>query len=81
MCGCAPPPDAGYSLQHVLKRTLAGLQVPVAFGLRSGHVSAGNITLPIGVRVRLSVGEEEVNLEVLESATAPRSEPIRVGQS
>lgn len=80
MCGCNPPANAGYTLQNVLKRTLAGLQVPVAFGLRSGHVSFGNITLPIGVRVRLTVGEE-VKLEMLERATAPRIEEIRVGQS
>jgi muramoyltetrapeptide carboxypeptidase len=80
MCGCSPPANAGYTLQDVLKRTLAGLQVPVALGLRSGHVSSGNITLPIGVRVRLTVGEE-VKLEVLESATAARPEGNRVGQS
>jgi muramoyltetrapeptide carboxypeptidase len=80
MCGCNPPADAGYTLQDVLQRTLADLQVPVAFGLRSGHVSAGNITLPIGVRVRLTA-DKDVKLEMLESATVPRSEPIRVGQS
>lgn len=80
MCGCGPPANAGYTLQEVLKRTLAGLQVPIAFGLRSGHVSAGNITLPIGVRVMLTV-DQEVKLEILESATVPRTETIRVGQS
>ena len=33
----------------------AGLGVPVAYGLRSGHVSRGNITLPLGVRASLNV--------------------------
>lgn len=80
MCGCSAPANAGYTLQDVLKRTLSGVQVPIAFGLRSGHVSAGNITLPIGVRVRLTVAQE-VKLEMLESATAPRIGEIRVGQS
>lgn len=76
MCGCNPPENAGYNLKDVLKRTLAGLQVPVAFGLRSGHVSSSNITLPIGVRVRLTVAEE-IKLEMLEGATVPRTEQIR----
>jgi muramoyltetrapeptide carboxypeptidase len=45
------------------------LGIPVAFGLRSGHVSRANITLPFGVKARLEVGGE-VNLTILESATA-----------
>jgi muramoyltetrapeptide carboxypeptidase len=44
------------------------LKIPVAFGLRSGHVSRANITLPIGVWARLEVGGE-VKLRILESAT------------
>jgi len=52
--------DAGavdYSLQRVITRILGDLQVPVAFGLKSGHVSGGALTLPFGVRARLSVGD------------------------
>jgi muramoyltetrapeptide carboxypeptidase len=45
------------------------LRIPVAFGLRSGHVSRANITLPIGVKARLEVGAE-VRLRILEAATA-----------
>jgi muramoyltetrapeptide carboxypeptidase len=44
------------------------LGIPVAFGLRSGHVSRANITLPIGVKARLEVGGE-VRLRILEPAT------------
>ena len=49
-------------------RVVGDLGVPVAFGLRSGHVSRANITLPIGVRARLEVGSE-VKLKILEPAT------------
>jgi muramoyltetrapeptide carboxypeptidase len=45
------------------------LGIPVAFGLRSGHVSRANITLPLGVTARLEVGDE-VSLTILEPATA-----------
>jgi len=43
----------------------------VAFGLRSGHVSRANITLPFGVRARLEVGNS-VTLRILEAATENR---------
>ena len=68
MLGCAPEAGAGYTLQQVIARTLGDLKIPIAFGLRSGHVSAGNITLPIGVRARLSVSDQ-VTLDILEAAT------------
>jgi muramoyltetrapeptide carboxypeptidase len=80
MLDCAAPPDADYTLQQVIKRTLSDLNIPVAFGLRSGHVSAGNITLPIGIRARLSV-QESATLEILESATVPLAGTSKVGQS
>ncbi len=68
MLDCGPPKDADYTLKQVLQRAVADLRVPVAFGVRSGHVSAGNITLPIGVQARLTVSDE-VTLDILESAT------------
>jgi muramoyltetrapeptide carboxypeptidase len=68
MLGCAPEAGAGYTLQQVIARTLGDLKIPIAFGLRSGHVSAGNITLPIGVHARLSVSDQ-VTLDILEAAT------------
>ena len=45
----------GYTLEEVVLRVVGDLGVPVAYGLRSGHVSRGNITLPIGVRAALKV--------------------------
>jgi muramoyltetrapeptide carboxypeptidase len=61
--------DQGYKLEEVILRVIGDLGVPVAYGLRSGHVSRGNITLPIGVRAALDVGNKEVKLGILEAAT------------
>jgi len=80
MLECSPSAESGYTLQQAIKRMLGDLKIPIAFGLRSGHVSAGNITLPIGVRARLSVGES-VTLEILEAATSQRSETIKAGRN
>ena len=68
MMDCRQTPDQDYTLEEVILRVVADLQIPVAFGLRSGHVSHANITLPIGVRARLEVADE-VKLNILESAT------------
>jgi muramoyltetrapeptide carboxypeptidase len=51
----------------------------VAYGLRSGHVSRRNITLPIGVRASLNVGRE-VSLKILEAATTAAA-PVRSAKS
>lgn len=80
MLECSPPAGSSYTLQQVVGRILGDLKIPVAFGLRSGHVSAENITLPIGVRARLTV-EEGATLEILEAATTSRSETIKAGHN
>jgi len=49
-----------YTLQQVIMRVIGDLGVPVAFGLKSGHVSSRNFTLPIGVRAKLDVGRNVV---------------------
>ena len=41
-------------LEATLLHALRGFEGPVGIGLRSGHVDAGNITLPFGVAVRLN---------------------------
>jgi muramoyltetrapeptide carboxypeptidase len=68
MLDCQQSPTQDYSLEEVVLRVVGDLGIPVAFGLRSGHVSRANITLPIGVRARLEVGGD-VKLKILESAT------------
>jgi muramoyltetrapeptide carboxypeptidase len=77
MMDCVQSRDQGYTLEEVVLRVAADLGVPVAFGLRSGHVSRQNITLPIGVKAALQVGDAGVSLKILEAATAPSS--TRVG--
>ncbi len=49
-------------------RIVGELGVPVAYGLRSGHVTAGNITLPFGVRAGLTIRGGVVELKILEAA-------------
>jgi muramoyltetrapeptide carboxypeptidase len=57
MIDCGEPGALDYTLQNVVMSILAELQIPIAFGLKSGHVSSGSITLPFGVRAKLTVGE------------------------
>ena len=61
--------NESYTLQEVVLRVVGDLGVPVAFGLRSGHVSHGNITLPFGVQAALKVTASGVELKILEAAT------------
>ena len=71
MLDCVQTHDQVYTLQQVVLRIVGELGIPVAWGLRSGHVTRKNITLPIGVRASLSVKGSEVQLKILEAATAP----------
>jgi muramoyltetrapeptide carboxypeptidase len=68
MLDCRQSPDQDYTLEEVILRIVEDLRIPVAFGLRSGHVSTANITLPIGIRARLTV-DDAVELHILEAAT------------
>jgi muramoyltetrapeptide carboxypeptidase len=70
MRDCVQTANQGYPLEEVILRIVGDLGVPVAFGLRSGHVTAGNITLPIGVRAALTVRGERVGLNILEAAVS-----------
>lgn len=69
MLDCVQTRDQGYTLEEVVLRIVGELGVPVAYGLRSGHVTRKNITLPIGVRASLSVNDNDVKLKILEAAT------------
>jgi muramoyltetrapeptide carboxypeptidase len=59
MVDCA---ERGVSLHDVILRVVGDLGVPVAFGLKSGHVSGGALTLPLGVHAKLLV-RDSVTLE------------------
>jgi muramoyltetrapeptide carboxypeptidase len=68
MLDCLQTTKQNYTLQEVVTRIVGDLGVPVAFGVRSGHVISGNLTLPFGVRANLVVRGGEVALKILESA-------------
>jgi len=60
MRGCEQRGAEDSTLQQVVMRVLGGLGVPIAFGLKSGHVSNRNFTLPLGVRAALHVNESVI---------------------
>jgi muramoyltetrapeptide carboxypeptidase len=56
MLKCGPRESGDYILQQVVQRVVGDLGVPVAYGLKSGHVSRTNFTLPLGIRATLNAG-------------------------
>ena len=69
MLDCVQTQNQGYTLEEVILRIVGDLGVPVAYGLRSGHVSRKNVTLPLGVRAAFCASNGEVRLKILEAAT------------
>lgn len=60
-------------LKQVILRLLEPFNVPIAIGLRSGHVSGGNVTLPFGTDAELILESDQPLLHFLERAvTVPR---------
>ena len=57
MTDCTEPDAPASMLHDVIMRILGDLGIPIAFGLKSGHVSSGALTLPFGVRAKLSVAD------------------------
>jgi len=72
MLDCMQHPDQTYSLDDVILRVVGDLGLPIVAGLKSGHVTGENVTLPIGVKARLDA-KQKVRLSVLEAATTPRT--------
>ena len=69
MLDCASPGAAGDLLESTIVSALGGLDVPIAFGLRSGHVSRQNVTLTLGVEAELQAQDKgEAQLALLEPA-------------
>lgn len=73
MLDCIQHPEQTYTLDEVIVRVVGDLGVPVVAGLRSGHVSGENITLPIGVRAQVRA-QAEARVAILEAATSPRAQ-------
>ncbi|HEY6447399.1 MAG TPA: LD-carboxypeptidase [Acidobacteriaceae bacterium] len=67
MLDCADDPA---QLDEVILRVLADFDVPVAIGLRSGHVSHGNVTLPLGLEAELILDSDSPQLQILAPAVA-----------
>jgi len=77
MLDCVQTENQGYSLQEVILRVLGSFNVPIAYGLRSGHVSQRNVTLPIGAQVAFEVEDSRVSLELVEAPTTAGSSRVR----
>lgn len=45
-------------LEAAILHALKDFEGPIGIGLRSGHVDGANVTLPLGVRARLDLGDE-----------------------
>ncbi len=72
MLDCHSPGAPVDLLERVILTVLEWFPGPIAYGLRSGHVSRSNVTLPFGVEAELMV-----SLETAELRIEPRA---RVGQ-
>jgi muramoyltetrapeptide carboxypeptidase len=72
MRDCVQTANQGYTLEEIVLRIVGDIGVPVAYGLSSGHVHTGNITLPFGVVSELTVSGARMSLRILEAAVMPR---------
>lgn len=73
MLDCVSPGAGPQLFQEVILRVLGDFDVPIAVGLRSGHVSRGNVTLPMGIEAELILENGRPLLRYLEAAVSPRS--------
>lgn len=67
MLECASPGAPSSLLEESILSALVGVDVPIAIGLRSGHVSRDNVTLTFGVEAELAAGDTP-SLRILEPA-------------
>jgi muramoyltetrapeptide carboxypeptidase len=67
MLDCNSPGTPDDFLESVILSALVGMDIPIAFGLRSGHVSRQNVTLIFGVEAELQAAVE-AQLTLLEPA-------------
>ena len=80
MLDCGQQSATDRTLQDLAVRILGEFKVPIAFGLRSGHVSGRSFTLPFGVNATLSV-RENVALKIDAAVQAESPASVRVSQS
>ncbi len=70
MLDCTSPGAPENLVEDAIISALDGLDIPIAFGLRSGHVSRQNVTLTFGIEAELRAGDE-ARLDLLEPAVRP----------
>jgi muramoyltetrapeptide carboxypeptidase len=56
MCQCVAPDEEEY-LNRAILHALRNFDGPIAIGLRSGHVGASNVTLPLGISAKLDLSD------------------------
>jgi muramoyltetrapeptide carboxypeptidase len=66
MTKCVAEEEMGL-LEGAVLHALRDFAGPIAMGLRAGHVDGANVTLPLGVRVRMEGGEMEIVEEAVKS--------------
>lgn len=70
MAQCVAAEEQEY-LERAILHSLREFRGPIAIGLRSGHVYGANVTLPLGVRVKLDLTEwENPRMDFVESAVS-----------
>ncbi|MGD0858515.1 MAG: LD-carboxypeptidase [Terracidiphilus sp.] len=67
MLDCSSPGASPNLLDEVILRVLGDFDRPIVIGLRSGHVSHGNVTLTLGVEAELRT-TDEAELRLLQPA-------------
>ena len=67
MLDCVSPGASPNLLEEVLLRVFDDFDGPIAIGLRSGHVSHGNVTLTFGVEAELILSDH-AELHLLQPA-------------
>lgn len=69
MTDCVSPGAPADLLEHTILHVFRDADIPIAIGLRSGHVSRQNVTLTFGVKAELDLGKEP-DLRLLEAAVS-----------
>jgi muramoyltetrapeptide carboxypeptidase len=67
---CAAPVEGSPTVLDVCERILSPLGIPIVFGTPVGHTARPMLTVPLGVRARLSASGAGT-LEILEGAVTP----------
>jgi muramoyltetrapeptide carboxypeptidase len=70
MLDCTSPGAPENLLEDAILSALDGLDIPIAFGLRSGHVSRQNVTLIFGIEAQLRA-DAKTSLDLLQPAVKP----------